>query len=477
MQHSLNLKAFAQFLIISGIVVTGCKRESPEQVLKPAPLNQQTQSMSRSTSNVSLFEPNTMAWGDLAKGYSDLDTRRRHAKLFLSIGLTEVVKNPAIAQWIEAEAPNHEDSVFYFEDLFNHFPQTKAIIERTVDPLGTYTGWKFEEVQQQMQYGEYDIKASIYLASLSNVNNALKPVVTPGSDLYNDAGKGVDIVLGWYIDESNNVSRINLWKEAARAARVPVMVIDGRAKNIKELINREGPVVGPPVPLGDPNPNNFNPNQPPDYANHRISITKYQIGYRYDNNSNSEFEISGKLVYTPAYNSGSGALMRYFLRENGCYSSTTEEYQLASVNNYNADNWIMVNTDRFFCWLNSPVPADWSTGELDYNYVPAPGTPQGYSYQPRKILFFNTYENDDWPSSRKPISPEWVNGVHLDMKGRMENHDEWYQFDPTAGTNTWWNQYGMRLHISQMAIGWNYSMWTAPVKGMLEFKTTSFCNY
>jgi hypothetical protein len=475
------LKRTTLFMAVAGtFVVSSCKKENGES-LKPAhaPSDHRYIPMSGLASDVGIFEPNTMAWDDIVQGYSELDTRRRHAKVYLSIGITEVVKDPAIAAWITTEARKKEYNILYLEDLFDQFPETKAIVEAADDPLGMMTDWTFEEVQDHMQYGEYDIKASIYLSSLENVDNALKPIVTPGSDLYYDAEKDVDIVLGWHIDGNNVVSRINLWKEAARIAQAPVFVIDGWAGNIKDLINREGPLVtGPAIPLGDPNPNDYPPNsQPPDYATHRICISKYQIGHRYDNTSHSELEISGKMAYTPIYDYAATAWTRYFLREGGCFDDKVEEYELASVHKDDANNWTMINTDRFFAWLRSPVPADPNTGELDYNYVPDPNSPQGYSYQPRKILFFNTYENDDWPSPDRPISPEWIFGMYLGMEGKMENHDEWYQFDPTAGTHTWWYTYGMRLHISQMTTGWNYSLWTNPIKGMLQFKTTGYCNY
>jgi hypothetical protein len=339
----------------------------------------------------------------------------------------------------------------------------RNIIETTIDPLNVMTGWTFEQLQDYMQYGPYDIKASIYLASPGNSN--FKPIVTPASDIKEDAN-GKDVFLGWITDSTGRPKRIDLWKGIADISGRPVFAIDARAKNIKDLINWEGPS----VPLGDPHPGMYDPQQPPDYPNWRMSVTKYQIGYRYDNTPNSELNINGKMVYTPVYNSGANAFTRDFLRKLGCYEQKVPEYELASVPANDATNWATNNIDQFFAWVYG---GDANTREYDNNYIP--GTPNAI-HQPRKVLFFNTYENDDWPVGIKPLSPEYVNGIALGLKGRMEGHEEWYQFNPEAGANTWWNQYGWRMGHGY--IGWTYSMWTGPnVKGMLEFKITGNCSY
>ncbi|WP_300661631.1 hypothetical protein, partial [Fluviicola sp.] len=361
---------------------------------------------------------------------------------------------------------------FYFEDLFAVFPETKLIIESTVDPLEKYTGWSFEQVQDQMQYGDYNIKASIYVPTFRGQNNSLKPVVTPGDDISENAD-GNDVVLGWYINQNNEVTRVDMWTELSVAARAPVFAIDGRATNIRQLYDKLGPNT-PMIPLGnDPEP--VDPSSPPDDANERIAISKLQIGYRYDNNGHSEVEMVGKVVWTQTYNTPTGAdPIRSFLRK-GCYNNREEHVRIGDVSNYDADNWIVNNTDKFFCWMHDDAPTGtWIGGEYDHNYV-------GAAFQPRKVLFFNTYELDDSYTSNKALSPEWINGAHVDLKGRMGTYSEWYQFNPAAGQNVWWNEYAMRLHWSMTVwtpgSAWTKDLWTNPIKGMLQFKTTGFCTY
>uniref|UniRef100_UPI00260BCEBF hypothetical protein n=1 Tax=Fluviicola sp. TaxID=1917219 RepID=UPI00260BCEBF len=112
------LNVFLALSICSSATFFGCqKKEKRIQKEKTASEHRYNPSTTKLAS-VNVFKENTMAWSDIIRGYSSENTQYRHAKLFLSLGLVEVVKDPVIADWIINEAPMHEDSVFYFEDLF-----------------------------------------------------------------------------------------------------------------------------------------------------------------------------------------------------------------------------------------------------------------------------------------------------------------------------------------------------------------------
>lgn len=412
------------------ILLSGCYKATPEKTIAASSDKTHNLEKGKSFARTSVFEPNNMAWQELGIGYNNQNTRYNKAKLYLAQGLTEVAKNPVIAKWIVEEAKIHEDNVFYFDNLFARFPATKAIMESIVDPLGEKTGWSFEQVQREMQYEDFDIKASIYLANTDIADASLKPMVSPGYDIMpEDENHPTDVVLGFFINEQNKVSRINLWDEIVKNVTAPIFAVDGRATNKPPLVinnadmgNYAGP--GPVIIQTTPK--------------YRINITQFQIGYRYENTGKSEFAVAGKCLFFPypgqvvngSTNSASPN-SRKFIRK-GCGQSLIDDKEVASVESSIINNWTPVNTDSYFCWMGVEYPNNPAYSEHDSYWISsstnASGVQQGSVS--RKKLYYNTYENDGGFTSLKTLSPASINGVPLGLKGRMGSYNEWYQYDP-----------------------------------------------
>jgi hypothetical protein len=403
-----------------------CKKEMPKQGQTADHKYQPSVALISAT--LSTFEPNTMSWTDLGIGYNDQNTRYNKAKLYLAIGLTEVVKDPAIAAWMVAEAKQHEDNVFYFDNLFARFPDTKKIMEATIDPLGEKTGWTFERIQQEMQYEDFDIKASIYLINTDIADASQKVMVTPGYDLIPaDEKHPSDVALGFYTNQQNEVSRINLWEEVIAGVTAPIFAIDGRATNKPPLVITGVPLDGGMVPMGSNSP----------LPQNRIAITQVQIGFRYEGSGNSEYRVTGRNLFfaywgpgtvLQGYVNASPENSRYFLRWY-CGEKREESNQQYSVSASSINSWTPVNGDQYFCWTGISGINDILYSERDgYMIVNTAGSiVPGPS---REKLYFNTYEDDGWITSKKTLSPTSINGVELGLKGRMGQYNEWYQTDP-----------------------------------------------
>lgn len=449
-------------LALSASALSSCtKVERSNKVKQQVARHKYQPTITTMSANLSIFENNDMNWADLELGYDDVNIGYNKAKLFLSIGLAEVAKDQVIADWIVSQAKVHEDNVFYFDELFDQFPETKAIIESTVDPLGEMTGWTFEEVQEKMQYEDYDIKASIYLTNTEIADASLKPIVTPGYDIMQeDENHPSDVVLGLYINNNNEVSRVNLWKEVIDGVTAPIFAIDGRATNKPPIV-----IVGTlDTPTGAVAQR---------AGSNQFNITKFVIGKRYESSGNSELAITGKCFFFPYQGSAplqSGipnpsAYSRNFLRKNGCGTAYDLDFEIASVSPSVANSWAPVDIFRYFCWgglgYSNNFQPEHSEGD-SYAYLITSGPAAG-NYQSangRKRLYFNTYENDGWPTSLKTLSPASINGVPLGLKGRMGTYNEWYMFNPYNAAQ-WLTTNSFMLH----ALSYPHDFYNDPSKG------------
>lgn len=78
----LNLKLIVLVIALTALALSGCNKE------KPGAETEKANNKLMSTVSLGVFSENTMPWSEIVKGYDAGDTKRRHAKLFLSIGLT-----------------------------------------------------------------------------------------------------------------------------------------------------------------------------------------------------------------------------------------------------------------------------------------------------------------------------------------------------------------------------------------------------
>lgn len=439
------------FTIAAIAFLAACKKESTQQGGSKASKHQYSPNTSLMKSvSVQGFEPNTMSWADLTVGTDPQDVLYRKAQLYFSIGLTEVVKDSTIADWITRQTLANEFNVIHFDELFAQFPATKQIIESVNDPLGAFNNYTFEQVQQLMQYDTFNIKASIYLTNAQIADPTYKPICAGGFDLDledTSAAHPSDAVLAWHLNDNNEITKITIWEDNAKTSLAPVFSIDGRSTvNIGNLLKTTDEDPGltsgfPPIT---------------DHPNMRVSIISYRINVRHDISPNSELHMQSSCSYT--HIPGKRPFMK-----TGCAETFWDLPQYdkrLDVIHKSKMGHLFTNKDIYYARAHD---GGMGYGEYDYNSL----------YPSRKWLFYNTYEYD-WFASHKPLTPSSIKyssmpfPINIGLTGKMSKYDEWYENEP------WFPKY---FTLPYPFVGWSMGFNMFSGKGGHEIKIVNHCTY
>lgn len=379
------------------------------------------------------FEENIHNFSEIVEGVDNTDTKLRKIRLYLSVGLVEVVKDSTIANWIYYATMQSENREIKFSDLFAAFPQTRDIVESAIDPLGQISEKSLEDLEDELDYEGYQYWASIYLTNENSADGEYKPIITPGLDI-EDIGEISDIAFAWHLDGNNNISKIRIWEELANSTPAPVFAVSMMVKKnypTSSVVLRE------------------TSSAPPDYINDRADISSFKIYHQYDKSKNSEYCITGAWIKNTG---GASAYLRYTCLGalvSGAVNTQNHYTKLADVHKKNLGSERSCN--RLFCRLRT-------TDELDAS----------------KYVFFNTFERD-WFAGVKDLG-SIINsaGQTLKMKGNFSNAHEWYQFNPNNVNlgSKWVNVWGIWF----AGLG-NITTNNADAgKGYVKFKRLNPCN-
>jgi hypothetical protein len=449
-----------------------CRKDNIPQNKPAASRHQYKPGTTARAAALTLFEPNNMSWAERCIGYDVADEGFRKAKLFYSLALREIVKDPSIAAWICDKAKQAENNVIFLDDVFAEFPGTRELAAAVTDPLQEMNGWSLEQVTAKMQYDNYHIKPAIYLMNAAKADSSIKPLVSTGDDLDLDDEVRGDQVLAWHLDQNNTSTAITIWESLAEQLDAPVLCIDGLATNLEALENAPATT----APDGSELPTGRTSRVVPitDHPNMRVTLTRYRIAYRYDAAAKSEIHVAARCMMRTNPDAPSNLGMwdkRKFLRQDCLNPEPIEDYLVVKLHKRDINSTRSI--DRYFAKAHSPWPLNLFYGEYDHYMVT---TPSGPRLMNRKSMIFNLYERDGFVSAKKLISfrtqPIPATGPRpspYTISGKMSKYNEWYLFNPNDDFHAY------AINLPYPAIGWTHDEYHG--KADMQLKINNHCTY